>query len=68
MARDGELSWMYQEGKEVLGVCFAISVDFVIFLEVSVISGTISIIWLTKHVCLHWGELTGSLDSVVCVS
>lgn len=59
---------MHQEAEEVLGACFAISLDFVIFLEVSVVSGAISIIWLTKHMCLHWGELTGSLDSVVCVN
>lgn len=59
---------MYQEADEVLGACFAISLDFVIFLEVSVVSGATSIIWLTKHVCLRWGKLTGSLDSVVCVN
>lgn len=59
---------MYQEADEVLGACFAMSLDFVIFLGVSVVSGSISIIWLIKHMCLHWGELTGSLDSVVCVN
>lgn len=52
----------------MLGDCFAISLDFVIFLKVSVVSGTVSMIWLTKHMCLHWRKLTGSLDSVVCAN
>lgn len=46
---------MYGEADEMLLACFPVSLDFAIFLEVSIVGGAKTIIQLTKHRCLHWG-------------
>lgn len=60
---------MYWEADEMLLACFAISLAFAIFLEVSIVSGAKKkkFSWPNPGVCIM-GELTGSLDSIGCVN